>query len=132
MSKIFNMSEAASIGLHSMVIIARQEEMMNVIKISEMINASKHHVAKVLQRLVKDDVLKSSRGPFGGFSLNKKPEEISLLVIFESIEGKMEVSKCPNNIEICPFDKCILGTVANKMTKDFKEYLSGQTLDKYL
>lgn len=132
MAKIFNMSEAASIALHSMVMIARRNEMMNVLKISELISSSKHHVAKVLQRLVKDDLLVSSRGPFGGFSLKKDPSEISLLEIFESIEGRIEVSRCPNDIAICPFEKCILGTVANKMTKEFREYMQTQTLDKYL
>ena len=67
MAKIFSLSEAASIAIHSMVLIARSDKMMNVVKIAERTGSSKHHVAKVLQRLVKEDYLSSVRGPHGGF-----------------------------------------------------------------
>lgn len=132
MAKVFALSEAASIALHSMVIITRTNEMLNVVKISEMIGSSKHHVAKVLQRLVKEDILDSSRGPFGGFMLKKDPEKISLLQIYEAIEGKIDISECPVDNQICPFNKCILGTIGTEMTNNFVNYLQNQTLKSYL
>lgn len=57
MSKIFTLSEAGSIAIHSMVLIARSNDSLNVIKIAELTGSSKHHVAKVLQRLAKEDFL---------------------------------------------------------------------------
>lgn len=132
MAKIFALTEASSIALHSMVIIARSKEMLNVVKISEIIGSSKHHVAKVLQRLVKDDILDSSRGPFGGFILRKDPKAITLLDVYESIEGKIEISTCPVDKAICPFTKCIIDNIGNQMTVDFREYLKNQTLESYI
>ena len=81
------MSEAASIGIHSIVLIARAENGINAVKIAETTGLSKNHISKVLQRLVKNDLLKSVRGPAGGFTLKKPPENISLLDVYESIEG---------------------------------------------
>jgi DNA-binding IscR family transcriptional regulator len=49
MSKIISLSEAASIAIHGMVLIASAKENLNVIKISERTGASKHHVAKILR-----------------------------------------------------------------------------------
>ena len=73
MSKVVTLSEAASIGLHGMILIAKAEnEMVNVLKIAELTGSSKHHVAKVFQRLVKIGLLNSFRGPNGGFSLRKR------------------------------------------------------------
>ncbi len=132
MAKIFSLSEAASIAIHSMVLIARSDKMMNVVKIAERTGSSKHHVAKVLQRLVKEDYLSSVRGPHGGFKLLKSPEDITLLEIYETIEGHLNVSECPMENPICPFDKCILGNVVYDMTSKFREYLSENTLDQYL
>jgi len=132
MSKVFSLSEAASIAIHSMVLIARSGKMMNVNKIAEYTGSSKHHVAKVLQRLVKEDYLTSIRGPHGGFELNKSPEEINLLEIYETIEGKLLITECPMENPVCPFDKCILGNVVADMTKKFRDYLKDASLKEYL
>ena len=132
MAKIFSLSEAASIAIHSMVLIARSENMMNVNKIAERTGSSKHHVAKILQRLVKEDYLKSIRGPHGGFSLLKEPEDITLLEIYETIEGSLAVTECPMDNPICPFEKCILGNIVSEMTTKFREYLKDSTLDQYI
>jgi len=132
MSKIFSLSEAGSIAIHSMVLIAKAESKLNVVKIAERTGSSKHHVAKVLQRLVKDDFLVSNRGPHGGFELKVPAREINLLQIYESIEGRVEITKCPMDNVICPFDKCILGTVVSDMTQNFKDYMAAQKLADYL
>ena len=102
MSKIFSLSEAGSIAIHSMVLIASSDTKLNVVKISERTGSSKHHVAKVLQRLVKDNFLTSNRGPHGGFELKRPAEEINLLEVYESIEGKVEITTCPMDNLICP------------------------------
>nr|NQU88974.1 Rrf2 family transcriptional regulator [Bacteroidota bacterium] len=132
MSKVFSMSEAGSIAIHSMVLIAKSESKLNVVKIAEHTGSSRHHVAKVLQRLVKDDFLVSNRGPHGGFKLKKPTEEINLLEIYESIEGRIEIAECPMDNVICPFEKCLMGNIIHKMTEDFKNYLLAQKLSDYL
>ena len=132
MSKVFTLSEAASIALHGIILIAKETEGLNVIKIAERTDTSKHHVAKVMQRLVKSGYLTSQRGPSGGFILKKNPMDINFLDIYEVIEGPIEVGECPMDKQICPFDKCIMNNVTSKMTLEFKDFLSKQTVDQYL
>ncbi len=132
MSKIFSMSEATSIAIHSMVLIARNSDGINAVKIAENTGFSKNHISKVLQRLVKNDLLKSVRGPSGGFTLRKSPEKLSLLAIYEAIEGPMEITDCPFEYEICHFDQCLMLNVVNKMATEFKRFLKKQTLKDYL
>ena len=132
MAKIFSMSDAASIAIHSMVLIARAENGINAVKIAEITGFSKNHISKVLQRLVKNGQLKSVRGPAGGFTLKKEPGSLSLLGIYEAIEGSLDITDCPMAHDICGFDNCIMGTVVNKMTIEFRRFLGEQTLDKYL
>jgi Rrf2 family protein len=131
MSKIFNISDAASIALHAMVLIAKKGDGINVIKIAEATNTSRHHVAKVLQRLAKEGLVNSQRGPSGGFTLKKDAAEISFLNIYESIEGKIELSKCMFNTPVCPLEKCMMNSITNKLSEEFIRYLKSQTLNLY-
>ncbi|MCG8410152.1 MAG: Rrf2 family transcriptional regulator [Bacteroidales bacterium] len=132
MSKVFTLSEAASIALHGIILIAQEKNGINVIKIAERTDTSKHHVAKVMQRLVKAGYLISQRGPSGGFILRKKPEDITFLEIYEAIEGPIEISECPMDKQICPFAMCIMNNVTSKMTLEFKNFLKNQNVSNYL
>lgn len=132
MSKIITLSEAASIALHGMVLVAKTDHKLNVNQISEMIDSSRHHVAKVFQRLAKENFVSSNRGPSGGFVLKKEPDEISLLELYEAIEGSVEVQGCPGSKERCPFEKCIMGDLANALACEFRDFLNRQTLADYV
>jgi Rrf2 family protein len=132
MSKLFNLSDAASIAIHAMVLVAKSDRPLNVIQIAEATHTSKHHVAKVMQRLAKDNFVSSQRGPTGGFILKKAAEEINFLEIYESIEGHSEISHCLFNIPVCTFDKCIMNGITQKMSEEFINYLKSQTLSLYV
>lgn len=45
------------------------------------------HLLKILQQLVRAQILSSERGPAGGFVLRKSANDISLLEIVEAIDG---------------------------------------------
>jgi len=135
MAKIVNITEAVSIALHAMILVAKNDnfgKQINVNYIAEKTGSSKFHIAKVMQKLVKDGFLGSQRGPAGGFFLVKKPDDISLLDIYESVEGKLEVTKCPLNRPSCPFKTCMFEGVTIKMTRNFKDFVEGHTLAHYL
>jgi len=134
MSKVIHISEAASIAIHSMVLIAsaKPNSNVNVKYIAEATGASRNHLARVMLRLVKDGFVKSTRGPAGGFVLSKKPKEISLLNIYESVEGTIEEGACPLDRNICPNDKCLMGSLVFDLTKQFKDYFKKQTLKDFM
>ena len=132
MSRIVTLTEAASLAIHAMVLIAQTDHQINVNFIAEQTGASRNHLAKVMQRLVKDGLVKSTRGPLGGFKLAKKPEEISILTIYEAIEGSIKVDGCPFDRPICPFHLCLMGNIISKVTIDIRQYFEEQTLDKFI
>ncbi len=132
MAKVINFSDAASIGIHSAILIARSDKPMNAIHLSEKLGHSKFNIGKVLQRLVKDGIFTSFRGPAGGFKLKKKPADILIYDIYRSIEGEVEYGECPHEHHLCPVDKCIRDTIIRKMTTDFVSHLKANTLQDYL
>lgn len=133
MAKVVNITEAVTIALHSVILIAKNKaKQVNVNFIAKATNSSKFHIAKVLQKLVKDGILGSNRGPAGGFYLIDKPENITLLEVYESIEGRIVVSRCPLGKETCPFGQCVFEDLTMDMTKNFKDYLESRTVGSYM
>jgi Rrf2 family transcriptional regulator, nitric oxide-sensitive transcriptional repressor len=128
MQGIISLSRAASIGIHACAIISNNEGRLNATQIADILKASTHHVAKVLQKLATEGILHSNKGPNGGFSIAISPEKISLLHIYEVIQGKIEDSHCPEYSENCPFPECIWGEFGNQTRENFKEYLQNRTL----
>jgi Rrf2 family protein len=47
------------------------------------------YLLKILQQLVRANVLRSKRGPRGGFQLAKSPSKISMLEIIEAVDGPL-------------------------------------------
>lgn len=129
---LVNISEGASLALHSMVIVAKSSPLRkNVKQLAEELNASQNHLAKVYQKLSKSGLVKSVRGPAGGFELNKRAEEISFLEIYEVIEGKVKLGGCPLNKEKCPFSKCIFTKEVNKVSAQLYETMQNIKLSDF-
>lgn len=132
MAKVVTLSEAASLAIHAIVLIAGADKLINVNKIAGATASSKNHLAKVMQRLVKSNLVISTRGPAGGFALKRAASDITLYEIYEAVEGPIELQDCPLDRPICPFDKCIMGGIIHKLTNDFKKYLMESTVDRFI
>ena len=132
MSKVVHISEAASLAVHSMALIASNDEMLNVNNIADITKSSRNHLAKVMQILVKNDYLTSTRGPKGGFVLKKDASTIQLLQLYELMEGPIETQHCGIESAKCPFTSCVFGNLANRFSEDFINYLKTTNLSDIL
>lgn len=134
MSSIVHISEMVSIALHSMVVLAYNKDkgLLNVKEIANLTGASEAHLSKVMQRLVKANYIQSVRGPKGGFSLIKPPESITLLEIYEVIDGPIVIAECPTNCKNCSFKTCIFGGIPQKINDIFREYLLHKKISDFI
>ena len=57
--------------------------------ISKRYNIPLEYLLKILQQLVRANVLRSKRGPRGGFTLARGVKKITMLQIIEAVEGPM-------------------------------------------
>jgi Rrf2 family protein len=57
--------------------------------ISKKYNIPLEYLLKILQQLVKANLLRSKRGPRGGFSLGRPIKKITLLQVIEAVDGPM-------------------------------------------
>ncbi|MGQ9748050.1 MAG: RrF2 family transcriptional regulator [Candidatus Caldatribacteriaceae bacterium] len=126
---ILKISEALSLAIHGLSLLALEEGDQEKVKdLASKIGVSKAHLAKVLQQLVKAGILYSTRGPKGGFVLAKQPEKITLLEIYQAVEGPLREEACLLQKEVCPFSRCIFGDFLPVANRQFREYLAQRTL----
>jgi len=59
------------------------------LRISKEYGIPLEYLLKIMQQLVRANVLKSKRGPRGGFSLAHDPKEITMLQIIEAVDGPL-------------------------------------------
>lgn len=109
MANLIRMSEATALGLHTMAVVARRSEATSTAQIATELRASEAHLSKVLQRLVRVGLLSSRRGPSGGYALAKPPTEITLLDVYEALEGPLRRDGCLFTRPVCRRAHCILG-----------------------
>src|SRR5258707_13596798 len=62
--------------------------------IAEQEDIPAHFLAKILQQLARKGLLRSSKGPTGGFALKVDASEIRLLDIVEALDGLAPYQEC--------------------------------------
>ena len=73
-------------------------------QIAEQEGIPAHFLAKILQQLARKGLLRSSKGPTGGFSLRTPPKEISLIQLVEALDGLSDYQKCVSGLAECTDD----------------------------
>jgi Rrf2 family protein len=76
-------------------------ENASIKEVADVINASEHTVGKLLQTLVKQDIIKSLKGPTGGFYISKTQQSQPIINIVEAIDGKEIFKECGLGLSQC-------------------------------
>ena len=92
----------ADYGVRCVLYLARNaQEISSVNEIAKAMHIPKSFLAKIVQRLVKAGIVKSVRGVSGGFSLAKKPKNISILDVIKAIQGNAAINVCAIDKKVC-------------------------------
>ena len=70
-------------------------------EIAEYIDASEHTVGKLLQTLVKENLVNSIKGPSGGFNISKEQLKQPIIEIVKAIDGKQAFKGCGLGLSKC-------------------------------
>jgi len=123
-------SDAASLAMHAMAVIASRKDPASARDISGRLDVSENHLAKVLQRLARSGLVTSTRGPRGGFTLAKKSGAITLLDVYEAIEGPLKDKACLMRKKTCNKKHCILGDSMETMWGIFRKHLNSTRISE--
>ena len=112
--------------------LVNSERRLDAKTISEETCVSLRFSLKILRKLVANGIVKSFKGTQGGYELAKSPEEISIMDVIETVEGKYHLSRC-----LAPEYGCSRGMSGNcryqrifdEISLDVEKKLASYTFD---
>ena len=132
MAKLIGFSEATYIAMHCMTLVALNSgKHLSIREMAEKLGVSEAHLAKVILRLSRTGLLRTTRGPGGGAVLAKEPERISFLDVVEAIEGPVDGVSCVFGHEACVYGECVFGDFLTRITESAKEWLSAHNMAEF-
>jgi len=132
MPGVLKVSEAASLALHTMVYLARnQDSPASTREVAESIQRSEFHLSKVLQRLARAGLVQSLRGPKGGFVLGEGALDATLLEVYEAIEGPLDSTPCLLGTPMCGKMPCVMGGLIHSVNEQFTAYMGSTRLGDF-
>lgn len=89
---------------------------------------------KILRKLCAAHVIRSFQGIEGGYELNKRPEEISLLDIVEAVNGQIGLTRCVRT-DVCskstnPASLCKFYRLYSNLSDFIRKELAAVTFDR--
>ena len=97
--------------------------------IAKPIDVPQAYIAKLLQKLAKQGLISSVRGPKGGFYLSQENRDQSVLSIIYAIDGPEKLNSCLLSLKECnEINPCPLHKIANPSRSNLLAILKEQTI----
>jgi Rrf2 family protein len=108
--------------------------MIGIKKISEDLGLSSPFLGKILQNLVKQKLLVSTKGPNGGFALARPADKITLWDIVIKVDGEEFFTNCLISLESCRTHDpskplCPVHSQYDTLRKQIAEFYQDTSLD---
>jgi Rrf2 family protein len=96
MQHVLRISRKIDYGLRAMIYLASipAEVVVPFREIARQMLVPEDFLAKILKTLVDEGLVKSTRGPHGGYALAKPATDISFLEVIEAVEGPIALNVC--------------------------------------
>lgn len=88
-------------GILYIALMNDQKPRVQVEEIAEKLSVPKHYLGKIMKQLVKEGMLTSTKGPYGGFSLNETTLSSPLINILKITDGFEPFNTCVLRLRKC-------------------------------
>ncbi len=134
MNSILKVSDACSLALHSMIVLAsNHNRLLSVKEIASQLGVSANHLSKVMQRLSKSGLVTSIKGLNGGFKIAQDPKGVSFMNIYEAIEGEFKPNNCLlGNPKCLGNSACNMGPLVTSINQQIEDYFLNTRLSQFI
>lgn len=120
-------------ALRIVFMLSREQKQIEAKVISEQNGIPYRFTLKILRKIVQAGIIRSYRGVNGGYILNCKPSEISMLDVIECIDGDLSLNRCgEDNCVYKGCAECAINSSLHNIQDKLKQELKNVTFDKML
>ncbi len=130
-------SKACEYGMRAVIYVARESEKgekVGVKAIAQAIESPEAFTGKIMQKLTKNGIIRSVKGPYGGFFMNKeKMQTIKLSDIITLFDGENAYCGCVLGLSSCSSEQpCPLHFESKPIIAGFTKLLETKTIYEML
>lgn len=129
MRNLLRLSEAAWLAIHALASLSYRAEPVQVSRLADSMGASRAHLGKVMQRLTRAGLVTSVRGRKGGYVLAVQTDAVSVLDVWEAMDGPLRRADCLLEHSCCdaPGD-CHARALGSELSEIIRSRLGGMKL----
>lgn len=128
-------SRKSDYGLRALIYLAEHREAgpITLQEIADSLLIPKAFLSKILQQLARNHIVRSLKGPSGGFVLTRDPAELTMREIVFEIDGPLRVFECFSESRDCSyFGNCKILSVFDEVGRQVERVLGNVTLAQFL
>ena len=130
------LSKSFGYALRGVLYVASMQDEKRKIQVDEIANTlsvPKHFLGKIMQQVVKAGLLKSTKGPYGGFSLTDETLNSPLIKLIEITDGMDQFNFCVLKLKYCNgLNPCPLHNEMDEIRTNFLNVFSQTTIGELL
>jgi len=123
MLRLTKNTDYALMAIHFMA-CQEMDVVANTKTLAEVYNIPSELLAKIMQMLARDGVLKSKSGPKGGYVLTRSADQITIAEVIEAVEGPIRIIRCEDD-ECAQMERCTVRLPLMKIERKIVAYLDG-------
>jgi Rrf2 family iron-sulfur cluster assembly transcriptional regulator len=108
-------------GLRMLIAIAQENRLVNTTELSERMHVSSKYLRKLAGPLEKAGLIKSVQGIYGGYELNRRPEEITIGGLLEAFSERLSLTDCVLGKKCDIQETCLARHVWEMLDKTLQE-----------
>lgn len=135
---MLSLSSKGEYGVRAMFEIARDYNKgpLSIKEISRRQGMSVSYLEQLLNKLRRAGLIRSRRGPGGGYILEKKPDDISIGTILHTLEGPVAITNClvpkAGQPECNLIEKCVTRLLWKSLGEKIENFLETISLSDLL
>ncbi|HMW38563.1 MAG: Rrf2 family transcriptional regulator [Saprospiraceae bacterium] len=128
-------SKTCEYAIRAMIFVAQKstdETRVGIKEIASGTQAPEHFIAKIMQELSRKKIVKSIKGPNGGFFMTKEDLSQSIADIVKAIDGESIYSDCVLGLKACSEkNPCPLHDDYKEIKRNLLTLIEGNTISEF-
>jgi len=130
------LSKSFGYALRGILYIAVMQDENRKVQIDEIatkLSVPKHFLGKIMQQIVKAGLLKSTKGPYGGFTLSTETLATPVIKLVEITDGMEQFSMCVLKLKYCNgLNPCPLHHEMEEVKRNYLNVFTNNTIGDLL
>ncbi|MDZ4795963.1 MAG: Rrf2 family transcriptional regulator [Bacteroidota bacterium] len=120
-------------GVLYVAIIDKENSKVQLNEMADKLLVPRHFLAKIMKTMMKEGILTSTKGPYGGFAINGNTLQVTLIQLVKITDGVEQFNSCVLRLRKCNSkNPCPMHIHIESLRKQWQSLLASTTIGDLL